>query len=72
MTRRLKPAVELVSDIGAKAFDLQHHSDADIREAVKFLRTVNPEMFDWLVRILSDTGVDSQQRTADAVARTEE
>ena len=52
MTRRLKSAVELVSDIGCKAFDLQHHSELEIRKAVALLRTVNAPMFDWLTQML--------------------
>jgi len=51
--RRLRPAAEIVSDIGALAHDLQHHNDTDIARAVTFCRTVNPEMFAWLVRALS-------------------
>lgn len=50
--KALRPAAELVSDIGSLGFDLQHHSTADIADAVTFLRTVNPEMFDWLSRLL--------------------
>lgn len=53
MARKLRPAVEIVSDIGALGFDLQHHTDGQIAEAVTVLRTVNPEMFDWLSRILA-------------------
>lgn len=53
MARRLKGAVELVSDIGSKAFDLQHHSDEEIARAVRFLREVNGPMFDWLVSVLA-------------------
>lgn len=53
MTRKLRPAAELVSDIGSLAFTLRHHSTADIAEAVTFLRTVNPEMFDWLAKLLA-------------------
>lgn len=60
MTRRFKSAIELVSDIGAKGFDLQHHSESDIAEAVTFLRHVNGPMFDWLVRVLSDAGGRNQ------------
>ena len=52
MTRRVRDAVELVSDIGGKAFDLQHRPDAEIREAVAVLRSVNGPMFDWLVSVL--------------------
>lgn len=53
MSRRLRTAVELVSDIGAKAFDLQHHSEAEIAAAVRILRKVNGPMFDWLVYMLA-------------------
>lgn len=52
MARKLRSAIELVSDIGAKAFDLQHHNESDIREAIAVLRSVNGPMFDWLVRTL--------------------
>lgn len=52
MARRLRSAIEIVSDIGALGFDLQHHTEEQIAEAVKVLRTVNPEMFDWLVKSL--------------------
>lgn len=51
--RKLRPAVELVSSIGELAFDLQHHSDEEIAEAVAVLRVVNPQMFDWLVEKLA-------------------
>lgn len=53
MTRKLRTALTIVSDIGALGFDLQHHSDEAVAEAVKILRTVNPEMFDYLSRVLS-------------------
>ncbi len=52
MPRKLRPALELVSDIGSLGFDLQHYSDEEIALAVTYLRTVNPEMFEWLVRVL--------------------
>ncbi len=52
--RRLRNALELVSDIGALGFDLQHHHEDAIREAVKVLYTVNPEMFRWLSRVLRE------------------
>ena len=52
--RRLRSALEIVSDIGALGFDLRHHSDEHIAAAVKLLRTVNPQMFDWLVRVLDE------------------
>ncbi len=51
--KKLRSAIELVSNIGALGFDLQHHEDAAIAEAVKMLRTVNPQMFDWLVTVLA-------------------
>ena len=50
--RRQKSAIEIVSDIGCKAFDLQYHSERDIIEAVVILRQVNGPMFDWLTQIL--------------------
>lgn len=53
MTRKLRPALELVSAIGSLGFDLQHHAEKDIAEAVAVLRKVNPEMFDWIVRQLA-------------------
>jgi hypothetical protein len=58
MARRLRSAVELVSDIGSLGFDLQHHSEAQIAEAVRLLRTVNPQLFDWLVRVLTESAAD--------------
>lgn len=51
--RRLRLALDIVSDIGSLGFDLQHHSDEQIAEAVRILRTVNPEMFDWIVKQLA-------------------
>lgn len=54
MTRKLRPAVAIVSDIGSLGFDLQHHSDEQIAAAVALLRTVNPELFSWLVRALAE------------------
>ncbi len=55
--RKLRPAIEIVSAIGSLGFDLQHHAEPDISEAVRVLRTVNPEMFDWLVRNLQPGAV---------------
>lgn len=52
MARKLRLAIELISSIGSLGFDLQHHPDAAIEEAVALLRTVNPQMFDWLSRVL--------------------
>lgn len=55
MTRRLRPALDIVSDIGSLGFDLQHHDAASIAHAVAVLRTVNPDMFAWLVKALSES-----------------
>lgn len=51
--RRLRDPVEIVSDIGALAYDLQHHGDEEIAQAVEVLRRVNGPMFDWLVVTLA-------------------
>ena len=53
MSRKLRPALNIVSDIGCLGFDLQHHDDAQIAAAVALLRKSNPEMFDWLVKVLA-------------------
>ena len=55
MAKAKKMAVEIVSDIGQKAYQLQFHGDKEIEDAVAFLRKVNPEpgIFDWLVKILA-------------------
>lgn len=60
MSRKLRPALDLVSDIGKLGFDLQHHSDEQIAEAVTMLRTVNPEMFDFISRQLAAPAVPVQ------------
>jgi len=49
MKRRLRPAVELASDIGAKAADLHAHGDAAALEALDFLCKVNPDVYSWLL-----------------------
>ena len=49
--------MEIVSNIGALGFDLQHHDDVTIAGAVALLRTVNAPMFDWLVRVLREGSV---------------
>lgn len=59
--RQLTCALDVVNDIGSKAFRLQHHSDEEIAAAVKFAREVNGPMFSWLVGVLSDTGAGNQQ-----------
>ena len=68
MKRRLRPALEIVSAIGSLGFDLQHHAEPDISEAVRVLRTVNPEMFDWLVRILQPAAVRAGGVSRDPLA----
>ena len=47
--RKLKHAVELVSDIGALAVDLHNgYRDEDAHAAFVFLAKVNPQLFAWL------------------------
>lgn len=65
--RRLRPALDLVSAIGSLAFDLQHHDDAEIQTAVRYLRAVNAPLFDWLVDRLREPAT-----TQHAVARADE
>lgn len=48
-----RPALDIVSAIGSLGFELQHHSDAAIVDAVALLRTVNPDLFTWLVHALT-------------------
>lgn len=43
-----RSAVELASDIGAKAFDLHCYGDAVARGALREIAKVNPEMLAWL------------------------
>lgn len=54
MARKLRPALEIVSDIGSLGFDLQHHDPVQIAAAVALIRTVNPEMIEWLARVLTE------------------
>lgn len=58
--RKLRPALDLVSDIGCLGFDLQHHSERDIALAVELLRKSNPDMFDWLVRVLAAPATETR------------
>ena len=52
-TRRVKSALELLSDIGSKASDLQGHGPLEIARAMQFMRECgNGPMFDWLVLML--------------------
>ncbi len=50
---KLKPAIEIISAIGSLGFNLQFHSADEIEKAMRFMRSANPEMFDWLVTQLS-------------------
>lgn len=51
--RDLVSAVQAVGDIGSLGLDLQRHSEADVIEAVRFLRKSNPDLFDYLSRVLA-------------------
>jgi hypothetical protein len=57
MSRKLrkptKTALEILSDIGCEGFDLQYYSETEIAEAMRFMRQANPQMFDWLARVLA-------------------
>lgn len=63
MARKLRSALELVSDIGCLGFDLQHHSDEQIAAAVALLRTVNAPLFHWLVKALGEPVVRRRGRS---------
>lgn len=56
MPRKRKMAIELLSQIGTLGYDLQFHHQAEIAEAMKFMRTANPELFDWLAKVLAEQG----------------
>ena len=62
--RHLRSAVDLVAEIGALAFELQHRRDDEIDRAVVFLRRGNGPRFDWLVTKLS--APQASERTTDA------
>jgi len=55
--RSARSAVELASDIGAKAFDLHGHGDHAARAALAVVARVNPEMLAWLRDRLLDITV---------------
>lgn len=73
--RRLRPAIEIISDIGSLGYDLQHHAEPDIAAAMTFIRQANPEMFDWLAKVLDVTkkcrhcGVDLKRFDSDWLDR---
>lgn len=48
-----KTALEIISDIGCKGFVLQYYTEAEIAEAMRFMRQANPQMFDWLSRVMA-------------------
>ena len=62
MPRKPRPALNLVSQIGQLGFELQHHSDEEIAEAVTLLRRVNPKLFVWLVKALDNVVANSASR----------
>ena len=51
--RKLRPAIEILSDIGSLGFDLQHHDDLVIADAMEFMRKANPEMFAWIAKVIA-------------------
>lgn len=64
MARKLRSAVELASDIGAKAFDLYAHGDRAAVDALRVLVSVNPEMFAWLRDRLNEATTQEPSATA--------
>jgi hypothetical protein len=64
--RKLKPAVVLVSDIGASAMDLHGYGYLQTIEAMNFLYRVNPDIFDWLREMLNSAHA---QRTLTALRK---
>lgn len=50
-----KMAIEYISDIGQAAFQLQHFSDKELNEAMSFMRQVNPELFDFVTKMVTLT-----------------
>ena len=52
MSRSRKTSIELLSDIGSKAYDLQAFTDLEIQAALSVLRSVNAPLFDWLTALL--------------------
>lgn len=70
MARKLRPAISIISDIGCLGFDLQHYSDHDILVAMTFMRTANPEMFDFLAKVLAHGKAVDAVDPADGVGTT--
>lgn len=54
MARKQRMAIELLSDIGSKAYDLQVYTDPEIQAALAVMRSVNAPLFDWLTQLLVD------------------
>jgi len=48
-----KMAIEYISDIGKAAFELQHFSDRELFDAMTFMRQVNPELFDFVTKVIT-------------------
>ncbi len=66
MSRSRKSALELLSDIGSKAYDLQAFTDLEIQAALAVLRSVNRPLFDWLTALLvAGQGTDAVTRTGE-------
>lgn len=54
MPRRVKQALELISDIGSKAHDLQGYGPIEIARAMQYMRDCgNGPMFEWLAAVLA-------------------
>lgn len=52
MARKPRMAIELLSDIGSKAYDLQVYTEPEIQAALAVMRRVNAPLFDWLTQLL--------------------
>lgn len=64
-------ALDIVSDIGVIAFDLQRHTTEEIKDAVALLRTANPQLFDWLIVALGGTDMEAVKLAVQAKIRAE-
>lgn len=52
-TKTGKMAIEYLSDIGKAGFELQRFTDAELVEAMKFMRVVNPELFTFIGNVIA-------------------
>lgn len=64
--RRLKPAGEIASDVGASAADLYVYGNVEARRAIEFVSAVNPDVFAWL-RDRLNLSVDSRKNISDVL-----